>query len=101
MVASLVPEGVEILPYVAPPTPVPQQVSPRQIRQALNRVPYGNGTLRQAVETAVAAGDQDTKDWWTHATVFERQNPQVLAMAQALSVSGVDMDAVWTLADSL
>ena len=101
MLASLVPEGEAILPYVAPPTPVPTSVSPRQIRQALNRVPYGEVTLRQAVEAAVAAGDQDTKDWWTHATVFERDNPQVLAMGQGLGVSPADLDALWTLADSL
>lgn len=86
-----------------PPSPpyVPQQVSPRQIRQALNRSPYGAGTLRQAVEAAVEAGDQDTKDWWEFATVFERTNPQVIGMGQVLGVDAAQLDALWILADSL
>lgn len=90
--------------YVPPPPAplyVPQSVSPRQIRQALNRVPYGEVTLRQAVEAAVAAGDQDTKDWWEFATVFERANPQVIGMGQALGVSDEQLDDLWILADSL
>ena len=90
--------------YVPPPPAppyVPQQVSPRQIRQALNRVPYGEVALRQAVEAAVAAGDQDTKDWWEFATVFERTNPQVIGMGQVLGVSSEQLDGLWTLAASL
>ena len=90
--------------YVPPPPAppyVPQQVSPRQIRQALNRVPYGEVALRQAVEAAVAAGDQDTKDWWEFATVFERTNPQVIGMGQVLGVSSEQLDDLWTLAASL
>lgn len=101
MLASAAPEGVEILAYTPPPPPVPASVSPRQIRQALNRVPYGSGTLRQAVEAAVAAGDQDTKDWWEFATEFQRDNPEVLAMGQGLGVTPAELDALWTLAGSL
>lgn len=101
MLASAVPEGEDILPFVAPPAAVPATVSPRQIRQALNRVPFGAGTLRQAVEAAVAGGDQDTRDWWEFATEFERQHPKVVAMGQGLGVSAADMDDLWILAGSL
>lgn len=75
---------------------IPIEISPRQIRQALSRA-----GLRNSVEAAVATGDQDTKDWWEFATTFERGHPRVLAMAQALDVTEVQMDDLWTLAGSL
>jgi len=80
-----------------PPAPVvPESVSPRQIRQALTRA-----GLRTQVESAVAAGDQDTKDWWEFATEFQRSHPQVIAMGEALSVTPQQLDDLWVLAGSL
>lgn len=73
-----------------------QSVSPRQIRQALTRV-----GLRATVEGAIAAGDQDTKDWWEFATQFERQHPMVVTMGQGLKQTDAQMDALWQLAASL
>lgn len=78
-----------------PPAPI-APISPRQIRQALTRV-----GLRAAVETAVAAGDQDLKDWWEFSTSFERLNPQVTAMALALAVTDTQLDDLWALGASL
>lgn len=80
----------------APPAVVPQSVSPRQIRQALTRA-----GLRASVEAAVAAGDQDTKDWYEFATFFERSNPVVAALGAALNISDAQLDDLWILADSL
>ena len=71
-------------------------VSPRQIRMALTRV-----GLRAQVESAVAAGDQDLKDWWEFATTFERENVQVAAMGGALNQSAEQLDALWQLAATL
>jgi hypothetical protein len=71
-------------------------VSPRQIRMALTRA-----NLRTQVEAAVAAGDQDLKDWYEFSTAFERVNPQVTAMATALSVSEEQLDNLWKLAATL
>lgn len=76
-------------------------VSPRQIRQAMNRIPYKTGTLRDSVESAVQAGDQDIKDWWLYSTAFEKDNPQVKVMAQSLDVSSDEIDALWDLASTL
>ena len=76
--------------------PVPQQVTPRQIRQALTRA-----GLRDAVEYAVSQSSQDVKDWWEYATAFERHNPQVVAMVATLGVSDSQVDDLWRLADSL
>lgn len=71
-------------------------VSPRQIRMALSRQ-----GLRSGVETAVAAGDQDLKDWWDYSTVFDRGHPEVAAMASALQVTDSQVDALWQLASTL
>lgn len=71
-------------------------VSPRQFRQALNAVGQ-----RAAVEAAIAAADQDTKDWYEFATSFERNHPTVIAMATALAISPAEVDAVFDLAATL
>ena len=71
-------------------------LTPRQIRQALTRA-----GLRQQVEAAVAAGDQDMKDWWEFATAFERTNPLVVEMGTALGQSEQQLDALWALGASL
>lgn len=84
---------------LVPSTPAPAKIapiSPRQIRQALTRT-----GLRQQVETAVAAGDQDLKDWWEFATVFEREHPMVVAMGDVLGQTPAKLDALWSLAASL
>ena len=78
-----------------PPAPI-ASISPRQIRQALTRA-----GLRTAVEAAVAAGDQDLRDWYEFSTAFERVNPQVAAMGAALDVSAESLDDLWVLGASL
>ena len=87
--------------YIAPlPEPekpfVPPSVSPRQIRQALTRT-----NMRTAVESAVAAGDQDTKDWWEFATEFQRAHPMVAAMGAGLGLTAEQIDSLWVLAGTL
>jgi len=88
----------ELEAQLAIPTPVidNRSVSPRQIRQALTR--FG---IRQQVEAAVAAGNQDTRDWWNYANTFERAHPQVIAMATALGVDDASLDQLWAIAATL
>ena len=97
--------GLHLSQDLAPPgrksESVALEVSPRQIRQAMNRTPHGDGTLRDAVEATVAASGRDMQDWWAYSTVFERHNPQVEAVARALGVDAVQVDALWVLAGSL
>lgn len=90
-----VPVESQHVPLVPPPPPI-APISPRQIRQALTRA-----GLRTAVEAAVASGDQDLKDWYEFSTTFERLNPQVVAMGEALSVSPSSLDDLWALGASL
>lgn len=71
-------------------------ISPRQIRQALTRA-----NLRSQVEAAVAAGNQDLKDWWEFATVFERDHPMVVSMGDSLGQTPAQLDALWVQGASL
>ena len=75
---------------------IPASVSPRQIRQALTAA-----NLRASVEAAVAAADQDTKDWYEFATAFKRQHSMVITLATALGVTERQLDDLFTLAGSL
>jgi hypothetical protein len=87
-------EAATIQAAYIPPTPT--KITPRQIRMALTQ-----SNLRTQVETAVAAGDQDLKDWYEFSTYFDRNHPQVLAMATALNVTDAQLDALWALAATL
>lgn len=87
---------VPVVDPVEPAPPVEPSISPRQIRQALTAA-----GLRSAVETSVAAGDQNLKDWYEYSTTFERHNAQVLVMAAALGVSEQQLDELWALGASL
>jgi len=88
-------EEAEALRPVPQPAPV-APISPRQIRMALSRA-----GLRDAVEAAVAAGDQDLKDWWEFSTSYERLNPQVVAMGEALGQTDEQLDQLWALGATL
>ncbi len=81
-------------PEPADPVPVsPIVVSPRQIRQVLTRA-----NLRTQVEAAIAAGDQDLKDWWEFATQIEESHPMVLGMAQGLGVDEATLHQLFEVA---
>lgn len=90
--ASALPADTEVLPYTPPPPPVPQVVSAAQFRCGLTKT-----GLRQMVDSAVKVVDQDTKDWYEFATIFERQHPRVLGMAMALGVGPDELDTLWTV----
>ena len=78
---------------VAPSSDRIAPVSPRQIRMALTRT-----GLRAQVESAVASGDQDLRDWYEYSTIFERTNAQVMAMGKVLNQTETQLDALWQLA---
>ena len=92
---------VYVLGDVVPPLPqsdntVPQRVTPRQIRLALN-----NAGLRETVENSVANSDQNTKDWWEYALDIERNNPLIISMAATLNITEQQLDNLFVSADSL
>ncbi len=71
-------------------------VTPWQIRKALNQL-----GLRDAVEAAVAAADQTTKDAWQYSTIFFRDNPLSIAIGYALGKTDEELDEVFLLAATL
>jgi hypothetical protein len=73
--------------------PVPQTITPWQLRKALNQL-----GLRNAVEAAIAQADQDTKDGWEFATEFRRDDEMLNAMASALGISDSELDDIFRLA---
>lgn len=80
-----------------PPAPKPIiVVSPWQIRKALNTT-----GLRDAVESAVSAGDATVKDAWQYATEFRRDNPLVNQLGTSLGKTESDLDNLFELAQTL
>ena len=75
--------------------PIPS-CSPRQIRQVLTAA-----GLRTAVESAVAVGSQDLKDWWEFSTTIERTHPEVIAMGAALGQTPEQLDQLFTAGAAL
>ncbi len=93
------PEGKQAnwVPYTPPePVPyVPQSVTPWQLRRALNAA-----GLRQLVESAVAASNQDSRDAWDYALEFRRDNALLAAMATGLGVTAEQLDELFLAAAS-
>lgn len=101
MLASEVPQGAPILPYVAPPTPVPEAVSMRQARLALD-----DAGLLDGVDAAIAAipdlrKRRKAKIDWEYAQEVQRHHGLVPVMAQALGMTEAQLDALFIAAESL
>jgi hypothetical protein len=54
--------------------------------------------LLASVDAAVSGADALTQRLWARASIFPRNDPLVLAIAQALGKSAVDLDDVSRLA---
>jgi len=76
--------------------PVPGEVTQWQIRRAINAA-----GLRSAVEAAVAAADQTTKDGWEFAGSVRRDNEVLTNMAAALGLTAAQIDALFRTAAAL
>lgn len=79
--------------YLNPPVPVPESVTPKQIRLALNRL-----GMRDMVEQVVAAADRDTQDIWEFAQEIRRDDPMVVMLGEQF---GADLDGLFILAATL
>jgi len=85
---------------VPPPTPIPQVVTMRQARLALLQ----QGLLA-SVQPAIDALDEPHSSTanieWEYSQVVERNRAIVLMLAQVLELTDDDLDALFTLADTL
>ena len=101
MLASALPQGTQVLPFVAPPTPVPESVTRRQAKQAL----LLNGLL-DSVQPAIDAIQDATQRAliqieWDDSQVFERRRPALVALGSALGLSSAQLDALFIQAAQL
>lgn len=94
--ASILPEGAVIEPYVEPPAPIPTVVPMRQARLALLQ-----SNLLSTVNAAIAAGSEADQITWEYATEVDRNSPLVANMALALNLTEQDLDNLFTLAATL
>jgi len=78
------------------PNPVPQSVSPRQARLALNQ----QGLLDQ-VNAAVTAAGGATLITWEYATQINRSDPMIAALSTQLNLTSAQLDQLFQLAATL
>jgi hypothetical protein len=76
--------------------PVPPEVSRMQAKQALRAA----GKLA-AVQTAIEAGSEELQIYWADAPSFHRDHPSLLAMAEALSMTSDEVDALFRAAAAI
>lgn len=81
--------------YAPQAAPVPAEVTPLQMRRALNAA-----GLRPAVESAVAAAPQDARDAWEFASVIRRDDPVLAAVGAALGKTAAEIDDLFRAAAS-
>mgnify|MGYP001809799391 CR=1 FL=1 len=95
MLASALPEGVEILPYVAPPPAVPHSVTRAQAIAAL--IITGKRALVQQVIDSIPDPVQRelAQNDWDNRLNFEIDNPRLVGIAAAL---GIDLNEMFILA---
>ncbi|MEQ9130796.1 MAG: hypothetical protein RLO11_00215 [Salinisphaeraceae bacterium] len=80
-----------------PPPPVPQDVTARQARLALNAA-----GLRQQVEDAVGSAGQDVQDFWEYSITIGRQHPILLDLAtNTLGMTEQEIDDLFLAAGQL
>jgi hypothetical protein len=89
-------EAAEIDQRRNSPPPVPESISSSQFRQSLT-----HSGLRSQWDSAVASATQDIKDWYEYETSFDRHHPNVLSLAQQLSIDSSQLDAVWRYGASI
>jgi hypothetical protein len=93
-------DGTQLVapPIVVIPAPQVTQVTPRQARLAL----YIYGLLDQ-VEALIETQGGTTKITWEYATVFDRNDPTIIALSAAITppLSSEQLDELFTLAATL
>ncbi len=85
-----------LFPFAPGPRPTPTSVTMRQARLAL--LAAGEYT---AVQTAVASASDAVRIDWEFAATVDRGSPTVALLAQALGLSGADLDALFNAAGLL
>ena len=95
MLASLLPEGTVVEPYVAPPPPIPTTVTRFQALAIL-----AAGGYLDTVRTYINTLDQNNVQRlaWENATDWERSSPTLNALAQMLGLTDAQVDDLFIAA---
>jgi hypothetical protein len=97
--AGTAPEAIESAIaafFAASVPPVPESVSPLQMRRAL-RV----AGLRATVDAFVAQQSEEVQEAWEYATIIMRTDPMITAGMTALGLTAQQVDDLFRLAASL
>lgn len=86
----------KIAPYVPRPVPIPDSVSPIQMRKAIRRA-----GLREAVDAYLATAPDEIVEAWEYATVILYDDPSIEAARVALGMSDDAKADLFRLAASL
>lgn len=86
--------AAEFFPPVA--LPVPDSVTPLQMRKALRQL-----GLKAAVDAYIATLPEEVGDEWEYALAIERTNPLLQAAIPALGMTSEQADDLFRLAGSL
>lgn len=95
--------SVQIVPYT-PPTieqirAAMPSISKRQLRLALVRSGISLDQVEAAIESLPAGSEKDEiRIEWDSANTYERLNPGLIAIADALDLSAEIVDEMWNLA---
>lgn len=89
-------DGVIVKKQVNEVVPVPQSITPRQIRLALTAM-----GLRATVEDYITASSGDLKDWYEYSLSFDRTCPSVDQVGAELGVPSSVIDALWVMGEKL
>lgn len=98
MLASALPEGASVEPYVAPPPPIPQSVTRFQALAIL-----AAGGYLDTVRTYIATLDQNNVQRlaWENAADWERSSPTLNALAAMLGLSDAQVDDLFVAASQV
>lgn len=95
-IQAWVEQGNEITPYTPPPPIIPQSVTPRQARLAID-----SAGLTAQVEAAVTAAGAAAKITWDYALEIKRDDPLLDQLAQALKLTSDQLDQLFITAAGL
>jgi hypothetical protein len=79
-----------------------EPVTPRQARLAMHATPHGQGTLLQAVQSAIAASNNPALQIaWEYAVEWTRDAPEIAQIGAALGLTAYEIDALFARAKTL
>ena len=80
-------DGVGFTAPLPTPEPIPQSITPRQIRVQLTAI-----GKRQDIETIVASQSIDVQDWWEFSLEYRRDNELLISVASGLGITAEELD---------